>query len=1546
MNFNVTPYYDDAQNHENWLSVLFNPGRSVQARELTQIQSLVQKQISRLGNHIFKNGSVVTGGTTTLNTDAICLNVDPNTISSAELLNGLIVQSIDGSVKAKVIQIDRKTESEKYKLIVTYITSGSFSPGQTLTTFDDSYTFSLTSVPITNAAIFSVNSGVFYINGYFVYTDNQTIALSYENNTPSYRVGFNVSDLIITESDDSSLYDPASGTTNYNAPGAHRYSIVIELGVRDLSTQNSNDINFIELTKIESGQIQSKIEYPEYSDLAKTFARRTFDESGNYTVRPFEIGFKNHATDTNKFIVEVDSGKAYVNGFEFETISKEFLDVDKAIDTDTNNNQIVPTYYGAYIEAATAIGAVAPNDLLTLKTNADVIVGYAQCKCIRNDSGKIRIYIYGLRSSLTDIQQPLLNFVFDKITCPSGAVISNLTKNSGNVVINEPNDITLIWDTNSSWTVRGGLTDVSVELTKQYFGVSTDGTNTITLYTANSNERFFGQGTYSGGGYSAISQYYTFLDSTTGAIITPTTVNIPSVGSSEIGRILVTFSSARTLNCHATIVTNSPQIRTKTQTTKLVVGAGNATRIDLDASDVISVTVIGNTTGINRTADFTLVKNATDSVYWQSYLTKNVSTTYAETLNITVTYYSHSGIGALTVDSYADYDSIPTHVNASGKTLQLRDCFDFRPVWTTGNLISGNTTPTQNGKINFDTQFYVSRKDKIIINKDLKFSIVKGIPALNPVSPAAASDSMVLWNLEIPPYTNDLSKIIVGFVENKRYTMRDIGKLETRISNLEYYTTLSLTESNVAQKQIFDIDGVPRYKNGILVDGFTGHSIGDVYKPTYICSIDSENRELRPAFELSNAEVQYSQTNSNNIIVSADGISTIDYTPQVYIDQPIASSTVAINPYNVLSWTGIVSMNPQNDTWFDLNRLPDVITNVQGQAEVIENSTNNLGLGSIFNIWGTSWTGQTTTSTTTSTTERITTTVDDVEISRNIIPYIRQRDIAISIKGVRPNTQFWAFFDEQPATQYLPGGAAVQSDGAGEITTTLSIPGGIFRTGNRIVRFIDNSTNDVSTSISSAEGIYTAMGVIINRQQQIINTRTPIITRTTVTTAVPSQTPTPTPTPTPTTSARQFLNRLTLSNIAVDKGGDPLAQTFFVDELVYPNGLFLESIDIYFEKKDPFLPVKLQIRPTVNGYPHSSIIYPLSEVTLYPNEVITNNISSSQGVSVNSTISVGTLNKLIPTKFKFSSPIYLQAGEHSFVLLSNSDIYKVYFAQFGADILNSTPRKIIDKQPYVGSMFKSQNSSTWTAEQDSDIMFRINRCKFNVNTQASLTHDFIPPADAISYDIIDLTSAPIKFDSVSELQFDITTTDGTTSTTSTINENTNITLTSRNTFSTIGDNRLTYRLITNSDHVSPVIDLQRTSLIMIKNIINNDSTDETLANDGNALARYMTRKVTLAPGFIGGTIKLYIDDFEYAESSIKIFAKTGYESDIFETKPWVEMTKVVTTKPNSNNKFSENEYNIDVAAGFNIWAIKIVMLTSDTTKVPTCKNLRIVTLEK
>ena len=58
--------------------------------------------------------------------------------------------------------------------------------------------------------------------------------------------------------------------------------------------------------------------------------------------------------------------------------------------------------------------------------------------------------------------------------------------------------------------------------------------------------------------------------------------------------------------------------------------------------------------------------------------------------------------------------------------------------------------------------------------------------------------------------------------------MRDIGRLEKRIENTEYYTQLSLLEQSAQTLQIQDANGFDRFKNGFVVDNFTGHSIGDI----------------------------------------------------------------------------------------------------------------------------------------------------------------------------------------------------------------------------------------------------------------------------------------------------------------------------------------------------------------------------------------------------------------------------------------------------------------------------------------------------------------------------------------------------------------------------------------------------------------------------------------------------------------------------------------------------------------------------------------------
>ena len=61
-NLNINPYYDDFSKDSNFYKVLFNPGKPVQARELTTLQSILQDQIESFGSHMFKEGSMVIPG--------------------------------------------------------------------------------------------------------------------------------------------------------------------------------------------------------------------------------------------------------------------------------------------------------------------------------------------------------------------------------------------------------------------------------------------------------------------------------------------------------------------------------------------------------------------------------------------------------------------------------------------------------------------------------------------------------------------------------------------------------------------------------------------------------------------------------------------------------------------------------------------------------------------------------------------------------------------------------------------------------------------------------------------------------------------------------------------------------------------------------------------------------------------------------------------------------------------------------------------------------------------------------------------------------------------------------------------------------------------------------------------------------------------------------------------------------------------------------------------------------------------------------------------
>ena len=81
--------------------------------------------------------------------------------------------------------------------------------------------------------------------------------------------------------------------------------------------------------------------------------------------------------------------------------------------------------------------------------------------------------------------------------------------------------------------------------------------------------------------------------------------------------------------------------------------------------------------------------------------------------------------------------------------------------------------------------------------------------------------------LESPPYVYDVEDTQLTLVDNKRYTMRDIGALEDRIENLEDTVSLSILENDTRSLEITDADGLTRFKTGFFADDFTNDYLFD-----------------------------------------------------------------------------------------------------------------------------------------------------------------------------------------------------------------------------------------------------------------------------------------------------------------------------------------------------------------------------------------------------------------------------------------------------------------------------------------------------------------------------------------------------------------------------------------------------------------------------------------------------------------------------------------------------------------------------------------------
>ena len=446
-NLNISPYFDDFDKDDNFYRVLFKPGFPVQARELTTLQSILQNQVENFGSHIFKEGSMVIPGNISYDGEytSIKINSDYLGIPVTTYVDKLIGKRLRGQTSGVTASVDKFLDISPAEgitdltLFVGYHSSNesgeiaSFDDGEVLIV-EEGFTYGNTSVNAgdvvatvvseDSASIgsnVSIGTGVYFIRGTFVDVTTDKIVLDAYSNNPSFRVGLEIIEELITAKDDDSLYDNAKGFSNFAAPGADRLKISTKLSKKLLT--DYDDKTFVELLRIEDGEIKKLQNSSVYSIIKDYFAKRTFEESGDYSLGNFGVStseilndrmsnegvyFEDQITDQGNtasedlYAVKLSAGKAYVKGFDVETISTTVVDVEKPRDTRSVSDALVPFEFGTVLR----LNNVNGSPFIGVNNNDNIVNLFNQRKTTANATagsgtqvGRARVYSYGLTDS-------------------------------------------------------------------------------------------------------------------------------------------------------------------------------------------------------------------------------------------------------------------------------------------------------------------------------------------------------------------------------------------------------------------------------------------------------------------------------------------------------------------------------------------------------------------------------------------------------------------------------------------------------------------------------------------------------------------------------------------------------------------------------------------------------------------------------------------------------------------------------------------------------------------------------------------------------------------------------------------------------------------------------------------------------------------------------------------------------------------------------------------------------------------------------------------
>ncbi len=1259
IDFNVDPYYDDFDGagggkSKNFHRVLFRPGFPVQARELTQLQSVLQNQIERFGRHVFEEGSQVIPGDVAFDNEYYFVKVqstfNAQNVESyrADFVNKIITGSETG-VKARVIGTLAATSTTPLTLYIKYEDSGTnnatnrYAIGETVTALNVDNTVAknpqltadqtseISSALLTTGTVDSIRSadkfdpgallaagtndtvgtgsavqiqaGVYFVNGFFVANTAQTILLDNYHNKPSYRVGFNVTQSTLTPEEDETLKDNAQGSSNFAAPGAHRYKLNLTLIKKALTA--TDDVNFVELVRIERGAIAQMVKKADYNFLQEEFARRTFDESGDYEVKPFRLDVREHLIsgnnrgiynpidggDADKLALGIEPGKAYVQGYEVESQVTRFVDADKPRTFNRLVDTPIQTNIGNFVLVENVTGVPEIDDYEEIFIYDDFVGGspasIGSCNVrgftlhdgdyagtlaetrfkfgifdIQMDDGKdfsrdarafgdnstaasatfkcdINPKLITLSGTATTLDADAtvtgvgtafnsqvragdflyINDTFvGEATTPTNNLQLELTANTatadGNVIsggilkrmsaeIIRPDRKLLVFPTNF-YRVRKIRGDSSADpdnvLSTNYtvrrkFATAavTSSNNGSVSFTAAGTEETFAS-------VANIQNFVLVINTPTGGssrtagdLLDIRSTNLALSGSDRTLDIteLNNLSNAPVTDGDTVDLIASVEVRGNDATEKSKTLNLNSTKqVTTQAEAQSTIIKLGKADGyalksIKMSADFSTNATTSDQditdryefdtgqrdAFYDLASVKLKPGRPAPTGRVLVTFdfFSHGAGDYFSVDSYdgvVDYEVIPQYKSPGndGNTYDLRDCLDFRPriddagVNFTSAGSSKGELPMVGTNVEADFSYFLGRIDKIAINFDGKFIVIPGVPSVTPRPPLDLNKSMTIFEVTYKPYVIDTTEVLARKINNRRYTMRDIGRLDQRIHTLEEISSLNLLEKATTDLTVRDVDGNERLKNGFIVDNFKGHGIGNVGSPDYRIAIDMKKKIARPMAHTDIAKMVEvnttdSQRTSSGYKKHKDGVITLAYSNQSWLENPYATDSMEVNAYKVTAFTGEMSLTPASDDWKDTTRRPDLVVVDDNNFDAIQFLADEIGVeGTVWESWQDNWfgeqifTGERNVGSTQSggwngnllqqtgtqqvgqvrdgiETKLLNSTVDkamgDRIVDISMIPYMREIPIHMHVENMKPRTRVNAFFDNINVGTYV-----------------------------------------------------------------------------------------------------------------------------------------------------------------------------------------------------------------------------------------------------------------------------------------------------------------------------------------------------------------------------------------------------------------------------------------------------------------------------------------------------------------------------------------------